>query len=134
MAAVDDEMISEDETDEERSTPGIKVFRRVAKGWVNPQLTLLFHMLVDVHLHRLNIFGEFGAGNQFRQRINHPAIRVADTGVVIRLPRNFYDPDWLASLTAEEEDDLRCEPPVDLAPFLARLPSWAFFAFDTDSV
>ncbi|EJD35869.1 hypothetical protein AURDEDRAFT_130399 [Auricularia subglabra TFB-10046 SS5] len=118
---VDDEIISEDETDAERSRPGMKVFRRVEKGWVNPVLTRILHDLVDVHLHRLNIFGEFGAGTQFRQRINHPPKRVEWTGVVVGLPRNFYNPTWLQKLSREEFDELNCQPAVNLEAFVAQL-------------
>ncbi|EJD44638.1 hypothetical protein AURDEDRAFT_166427 [Auricularia subglabra TFB-10046 SS5] len=121
FAHLDDEVISEDETDTEKSQPGMKVFRRVEKGWVNPELTRILHGLIDVHLHRLNIFGEFGAGNQFRQRINHPPSRAVWTGVVIGLPRNFYNPLWLDLLSKEEYAELNCKPDVDLARFLSRL-------------
>ncbi|EJD34448.1 hypothetical protein AURDEDRAFT_131166 [Auricularia subglabra TFB-10046 SS5] len=121
FASVDDEMISEDETDHERSIPGMKVFRRVEKGWVNPQLTRLFHGLLDVHLYRLNIFGEFGAGNQFRQRINHPPKRIEWTGVVTGLPENFYNPRWLATLTRAEYEALQAKPFIHLEYSVAQL-------------
>lgn len=121
IARVDDEMISEDETDPGLSGPGLKMFRRVKKGWVNTDVTRILHMLLDVHLHRLNIYGELGAGNKFRQRVNHPPARTVMTNVVIGLPENFYEPQWLSSISAEERQDLRCQSPVDLDPYLAML-------------
>lgn len=122
MSLVDDEMISEDETDNEYSRPGLKVFRRIERSWVNPQITCILHNLLDVHLHRLDNFGELGAGNQFRQRINHPPVRVTDGNVVVGLPRNFYHPGWLAGLSQRERDELRYRPDTDLTPILTQLP------------
>ncbi|KZW01673.1 hypothetical protein EXIGLDRAFT_760589 [Exidia glandulosa HHB12029] len=120
---VDDEMISEDETDIEHTrAAGIKVFRRVRKTWVNPELTSIFHNLLDVHLYRMNVFAQFGAGNQFRQRINHPSASKSHTGVVVGLPVNFYNSGWLRRRSPEEISELRCEPLIDLTPFTARLP------------
>lgn len=121
MKGVDDELISEDETDMDHSRPGMKVFRRVEKGWVNPKLTRLFHGVLDQHLHELNIFGEFSAGNQFRQRINHPPARVSWTGVVVGLPINYYNPDWLDELSPEQHAELKCKPRVDFDHFLPQL-------------
>ncbi|KZV91963.1 hypothetical protein EXIGLDRAFT_769463 [Exidia glandulosa HHB12029] len=122
MDCVDDEMISEDETDVERSNAiGVKVFRRVEKAWVNPELTAIFHDLLDIHLYRLNNFAEFGAGNQFRQRINHPSVRTTWSGVVVGLPINFYDQGWLCKLMPEESAELKYTPAVDLNAFTARL-------------
>ncbi|EJD33298.1 hypothetical protein AURDEDRAFT_177626 [Auricularia subglabra TFB-10046 SS5] len=45
---LDDGIMSEDETDDELSTPGNKVFRRIEKGWVDPALTLIFHETQNV--------------------------------------------------------------------------------------
>ncbi|EJD33469.1 hypothetical protein AURDEDRAFT_177448 [Auricularia subglabra TFB-10046 SS5] len=125
MRLVDDEMISDDETDQEESSPGVKVFRRIERVWVNPELTLIFHMLVDVHLNACNVFGEMGAGSPFRQRINHPPSRVVDTDVVVGLPRNFYNPAWIETLSDGEYWELRCKPAVDLEPFLSQLRGMA---------
>ncbi|EJD41638.1 hypothetical protein AURDEDRAFT_126954 [Auricularia subglabra TFB-10046 SS5] len=121
MDLVDDEMISEDETDAERSTKRLKVFRRVEKYWVNPELTRIFHVLVDVHLDILNAFGEHGAGSSFRQRVNHPPARVVTSGVVVGLPANFYNPQWVATLLPVEKKELRMGGNVDLTPFIAMI-------------
>ncbi|EJD35237.1 hypothetical protein AURDEDRAFT_175699 [Auricularia subglabra TFB-10046 SS5] len=125
MRLVDDEMISDDETDQEESSPGVKVFRRIERIWVNPELTLIFHMLVDVHLNACNVFGEMGAGSPFRQRINHPPSRVVDTDVVVGLPKNFYNPAWIETLSDGEYWELRCKPAIDLEPFLSQLRGMA---------
>lgn len=118
---VDDELISEDETDVELSIrAGLKVFRRIEKGWVNPEVTRIFHDVIDVHHQRLDLFGEFGAGNQFRQRVNHPPKRVTWTGVVVGLPANVYNPSWLERLTHDEREALDVQPPVDLQGFATR--------------
>ncbi|EJD33808.1 hypothetical protein AURDEDRAFT_177120 [Auricularia subglabra TFB-10046 SS5] len=121
MRLVDDEMISEDETDIENTYPGVKVVRRIEKIWVNPELTLIFHMLVDVHLNECNDFNELGPGSPFRQRINHPPARSVDMDVIVGLPQNFYNPVWVETLSDEERRDLRPTNPVDLEPFLSRI-------------
>ncbi|EJD50247.1 hypothetical protein AURDEDRAFT_160782 [Auricularia subglabra TFB-10046 SS5] len=121
MEAIDDEMISEDETDTELTRPRLKVVRRIERVWVNPEITRILHTLIDVHLGQLNPYGEITAGNQFRQRINHPPARVTDTGVVVGLPRNFYNPRWLRTLSEDEFAALQTRRPIDLRPFLARI-------------
>ncbi|EJD39899.1 hypothetical protein AURDEDRAFT_128000 [Auricularia subglabra TFB-10046 SS5] len=120
---VDDEMISEDETDDELTKPGIKVVRRIERFWVNPEITLIFHQLLDPHLLETNAFGECGPGNKFRQRINHPPKRIVDDDVVVGLPKNFYNPLWLRTLSEGEIAELRARPSVSLEPFLSRLRS-----------
>ncbi|EJD51591.1 hypothetical protein AURDEDRAFT_159327 [Auricularia subglabra TFB-10046 SS5] len=117
---VDDEMVSGDETDAELSKPGLKVFRRVEKAWVNPEITRIFHVLIDGHIDVPNALGELGAGAHFRQRINHPPAGVVHSGVVVGLPANFYNPRWLDRLSPMEKRELRMNPnQVDLAPFMA---------------
>ena len=53
-------------------------------------------------------------GNWIRKR--HPTNRVDEKAkAVFGLPQNFYDKDWLKTLTRKQCRKLQMEPPLDLA-------------------
>lgn len=84
--------------------------------WRNPseEVVRWFRMLDALHLStRFNINDRPRPGKFPHLRVNSRRVERSDAPVP-GLPRNFYDPTWLASLDPFEEQNLDIQNPIDL--------------------
>lgn len=98
--------MSGDETEgEEKTWPA--VFRQVDAEWMSKELILFFHRLDDIYREdwASPIGKERTSGNTPRVRLPS-AGRVANTIAPKGLPRNCYNPSWLAKLKPYIIDEL----------------------------
>ncbi len=98
--------MSSDETDAENDRgqgPPVKRLRRVARGWLAPEISLLWRTVERYDAVRKH--------KQVAKAGNKPLIRYHDAHhtnharkPVTSLPQNYYDPLWWRSLTEIEQE------------------------------
>lgn len=134
MARFDDEAISSDETDEDLTQQkGHKVVRRIAKSWVHPKLTRLFHDVIDPRIFAYDP-AHPKPGNRPRDRVTD-ALRESDRQVISTMPRNFYDPAFLEKMRANHGSSRLVQSALDndLAPEIDLEAVWECLRLQTQN-
>ncbi|KAF9033662.1 hypothetical protein BJ165DRAFT_1410383 [Panaeolus papilionaceus] len=110
LERVPPECHSEDEKDDS----GGQVTYQIRKlPWRNPALGSLFNVLDRLAVaKRIMPDGKTTKGNW--PRLRQPSNRLGNPRVPHRLPRNFYDPDYLESISDDDFEELDVQPPVPI--------------------
>ena len=110
--------MSSDETDGEYARHTDKKVRRVTLPWRNPALVALYQSVdsyEDAHALHLTEQGNHSLHRRFEARASTSSKRKPIT----QLPKNFYNQDWLKSLTRAQRSSLRLKQMLEI-PALVR--------------
>lgn len=100
--------MSSDETDGEKP----KRVRRVALHWRAPKLTELMKAVDSYQdVHSLHLTKQ---GNQSFSRMFQPTSTASRRAAKPQLPKNFYNSEWLKSLTRAKRDALKLQPMFEI--------------------
>ena len=105
------EGMSSDESDTPL-TPGHKCTRRTRLPWISPIVTEAW-VKIDQLYSRMTSTGQPIVGNVFRHRL-HDHVKDSKRAAVRGLPRNLYNPIFLACLPAPRLRWLQPAPDIDL--------------------
>lgn len=113
MRLLDSEGMSgnEDDFDDENQP----IFLRTRVEWRSEQLTKVLETLDLLHIStKFQATGERNPGRWPTPRVASEVDERYDRGAPSHLPKNFYDQQWLDTLTEDELFVLAVEKPVDL--------------------
>ncbi|KAH9021466.1 hypothetical protein EDB85DRAFT_1871863, partial [Lactarius pseudohatsudake] len=120
----DHDLASEDEGDQAegengrrrvpRSAPQRRQFKITKSQWRSPEVTKWLRIMDLLHIGtRFNDDGTPMPGNQARER--YPSNKTQTGRPITGLPRNFYNAEWLTTLSPGQLVDLDVQPEVDIS-------------------
>lgn len=102
-------------TSDESDTEDSERKRRVAKVWRSKVVGQIFGC-VDCAYDSNNLLGRDKRGMD-KRKFGPPSARV-NSNPITGLPLNFYDPDWMKTLSSADKRRLKPKPPMDLPPLI----------------
>ncbi|KAL6299899.1 hypothetical protein BKA93DRAFT_829573 [Sparassis latifolia] len=114
--------MSSDETDGEYTRRNDKKVRRVCLPWRHPSLAAFYRNVdsyEDVHPLHLTEQGNYSLSRIFEANVSSSSKRK----LITQLPKNFYNPDWMKTITRAQRSTLRFKLAFeipDLPEFAAR--------------
>lgn len=108
--------MSDDEPEDDVGTHGERRFRIVVPKWRNPRLTSWLRVFDGLYIStRFNDAGRATRGNWPRIRLPpHPNALKSDKRPPSGLPKNFFDPKYLAGLQPYQLAELQVKAPREL--------------------